>query len=83
MQTKMSPQVMNLQVTDELAVAIIQNPTFEFLMTTSEVAKGYDCSEEAFRSVLSRNPDEFIEGKHFLKSSDVLLQNATDRKSVV
>lgn len=60
-------QVLNLQVTDGLAVAIIQNQTYEFLMPVKDVAIGYGVSAGNIRNQMFRNHDEFIEGKHFVK----------------
>lgn len=39
-------QVLSLQVTDGLAVAVIQNPNYEFLMPTKDVSLGYGISQE-------------------------------------
>lgn len=59
--------VLNLQVTDGLAVAIIQNPTYEFLIPVKDVAIGYGVSAGNIRNQMFRNQDEFTEGKHFVK----------------
>ena len=40
---------MKMQVTAELAVNIIPNENYEFLMTTKEVAHGYGTSEYVIR----------------------------------
>lgn len=58
---------MNLQVTDGLAVAIIQNPNYEFIMPVKDVALGYGVSAGNIRNQMFRNQDEFIEGKHYIK----------------
>lgn len=60
-------RVLNLQVTDGLAVAIIQNQTYEFLMPVKDVALGYGVSSGTIRSTQSRHNDEFLEGRHFIK----------------
>lgn len=61
-------QPMSLQVTEGLTVAVLPNLNHEFLMPTKDVAKGYGVTPETVRSHLSRNSEDFIEGKHFLKS---------------
>lgn len=60
-------QVMHLQVTDGLAVAVIQNPNFEFIMPTKDVALGYGISSGTIRRHQMEQKDELIEGKHFVK----------------
>lgn len=56
-----------LQVSNDLTVQVTKNDAHEFLMTTSEVAHGYDCSSSAIRDVKARNADELFEGKHWVK----------------
>ena len=65
--TKNNEQVMHLQVTDGLAVAVIQNPNFEFVMPVKDVALGYGVSTGTIRKQLFEHKDEFIEGKHYVK----------------
>ena len=60
-------QQLNLEVTDGLAVAVIQNPNYEFVMSVKDVALGYGVSSGNIRNQMFRNQDEFIEGKHFVK----------------
>ena len=67
MQKENCKQVINLQVTDGLTVAVIQNQTYEFLMLSKDVGLGYGVSAGTVRSTQSRHQDELIEGKHFLK----------------
>lgn len=57
----------NLQVTDALSVQVMPNRDHVFVMSTNEVAHGYDCATTTIRDCLSRNKEEFEEGKHFLK----------------
>lgn len=57
---------MNLKVTEELAVTILPNVDFEFLMTTKEVAHGYGVTEYAIRKNKFSLGDELIEGKHYV-----------------
>lgn len=58
---------MNLKVTEELAVTVLPNAEFEFLMTTKEVAHGYGVSEYAIRKNKLSLGQELTEGKHFVK----------------
>ena len=67
MQKENLKQVINLQVTDGLTVAVIQNQTYEFLMLSRDVALGYGVSAGTIRKQLSEHKDEFIEGKHYVK----------------
>jgi len=60
-------QTMSLLVTDDLTVTILPNPNHEFLMTTKEVAKGYDINESTLRVHLHRYKSDIIENKHFVK----------------
>lgn len=71
MQNENSQQVMHLQVTDGLAVAVIQNPNFEFIMPTKDVALGYGISGGTIRKHQERYHDDFIEGKHFVKGATI------------
>lgn len=63
---------MKMQVTAELAVNIIPNENYEFLMTTKEVAHGYGTSKYAVYKALERHNGEMVEGKHFIKGVDIL-----------
>lgn len=60
-------KAMSLTVTDGLSVTIVPNSEHEFMMTTKEVANGYGVCEGTIRSHLSRNENEFIESKHFVR----------------
>ena len=62
-------QVVNLQVTDGLTVAIHQHQTHEFVMPVKDVAFGYGVSAGNVRNQMFRNQDEFIEGRHFVKGA--------------
>ncbi|TZF81803.1 Bro-N domain-containing protein [Pedobacter sp. BS3] len=68
---KENQQVLNLQVTDGLAVAVIQNPSHEFLMPVKDVATGYGVSAGTVRDHLSKNLNEFVYGKHYVKGVDI------------
>lgn len=72
MQTENVQQVMHLQVTDGLAVAVIQNPNFEFLMPTKDVALGYGVSTGTIRNHQSSHSDDLHYGKHYLKGVDLM-----------
>jgi len=69
--TKKNEQVMHLQVTDGLAVAVIQNPNFEFIMPTKDVALGYGISGGTIRKHQERYNDDFVEGKHFVRGATI------------
>lgn len=58
---------MNLQVTAELAVNVIPNENYEYLMTTKEVANGYGVTEYAILKNKLSLSSELVEGKHFVK----------------
>lgn len=72
MTTNKSSQILNLQVTDDLAVAVIQNQTFEFLMPTKDVAIGYGISGGTIRRHVMEHADELKEGNHFVKGVCIL-----------
>jgi hypothetical protein len=67
MQKEMKMQVVNLDVTDGLTVAVIQNQTHEFVMPVKDVAFGYGVAAGTIRNQLSKNFEEFTEGRHYLK----------------
>jgi hypothetical protein len=78
MDTKNENRAMSLTVTEGLTVTVLPSADHEFLMPTKDVAIGYGVSAETIRGHLSRNPDDFYEGKHFLKGvsiSNTLLSN--------
>jgi hypothetical protein len=62
-----NPQVVNLQVTEGLTVAVFQNQTHEFVMPVRDVALGYGVAAGTIRNQLSKNFDEFTEGRHYIK----------------
>lgn len=71
-------QIMHLQVTDGLAVAVIQNANFEFIMPTKDVALGYGVSTSTIRSHKNQQKDELIENVHFISS----VQNLDGRSNL-
>ena len=62
-----NPQVVNLQVTEGLTVAVFQNQSHEFVMPVRDVALGYGVASGTIRNQLSKNFNEFIEGRHYIK----------------
>jgi len=60
-----------MTVTEGVIVNVMPHGEHEFLMTNKEVAIGYDTSEYVIRQCKSTNPDEFIEGKHFVKGVSI------------
>ncbi len=71
MTTENLKQVINLQVTDGLTVAILQHQTFEFLMPTKDVALGYGVSAGTIRNHQASHSDDLVYGKHFIKGVDL------------
>lgn len=67
MNAQTQQQIMNLQVTDGLAVAVLQHQAHEFLMPVKDVALGYGVSSGNIRNQMFRNQDELLEGKHYVK----------------
>jgi hypothetical protein len=59
--------VITLEVTNGLAVAVIQDTAHEFLMPTRDVALGYGVAANTIRSTVNYHLDEFMDGKHFVK----------------
>lgn len=72
MQTENLKQVINLQVTDGLTVAVFQNQTHEFLMPTKDVALGYGVSPGTIRNHQASHSDDLVYGKHFIKGVDLI-----------
>ena len=58
-------------VTEGVAVNVLPNEQYEFLMTNKDVSHGYGTSEYVIRQCKSTNPNEFIEGKHFIKGVSI------------
>lgn len=56
---------MLLKCIDDIEVEIIENGEFDFLMDTSNVAKGYGTNENNIRNAKRNNQEELIEGKHY------------------
>jgi hypothetical protein len=59
--------VITLEVTNGLAVAVIQDTSHGFLMPTKDVALGYGVAGNTVRSTVERHPEDFKDGIHFLK----------------
>lgn len=51
---------------DETELSLIENHEHEFLLSNKDVAIGYGVSIDTIRSHLSKNQNEFIEGKHYI-----------------
>ena len=60
-----------MQVTAELAVNVIPNENYEYVMTTKEVAHAYGTSDYVVRKTLLRHSEDLYEGKHFIKGSTI------------
>jgi len=62
---------LTLYVNQTLAVCVLPNLEHEFIMTSKEVALGYDVAEKTIRNNVSVHSDELIEGKHFVKGARI------------
>lgn len=62
-------KAISLTVTEGLTVTVLPDSTHEFLIPTKDVASGYGVSPKTVYYHQSNNPDDFIEGKHFVKGS--------------
>lgn len=60
-------QAVTLKVADNLSVTVLTSSSYEFLMTTADVANGYGVASETLRGHSSYHKDELIEGTHFVK----------------
>lgn len=76
-------KTMKVQITEGLEVQVIPNITYEFMMPTEDVAKGYGVRPSTIREHKRHNTDELIEGEHFLtgtakgvRKTDTLSKNA-------
>jgi hypothetical protein len=72
----MKNQFLTKQVTKDLRVVVIPDRDHEFLMISAEVAKGYGVSRGTLRQCRRRHPDEFIEGKHFIRGVTICNANS-------
>lgn len=61
-------KTMHLEIAEGLSVQVIPNPTFEFMLSTDDVAKGYGVASATIRHHKQNNQDELKEGIHFLSS---------------
>ncbi len=64
----------------DIKLNIIENIEHEFLMTTRDVAKGYEVSEAAIREHKRLRGDKLVENIHFLCVSKSDAQNLTNNK---
>ena len=72
MQKENLKQVVNLQVTDGLTVAVLQHQTHEFIMPTKDVAFGYGVSPGTIRNHQASHSDDLVYGRHFIKGVDLI-----------
>lgn len=61
-------ETVKMNVAENLSVVVTPDKEFEFVMTTSEVAKGYGISASRLRSAKFDYKNELVEGKHFITS---------------
>jgi hypothetical protein len=64
-------KTMMMQVSEGLSVTIFPEPNHEFIMSTKDVAEGYDIKPTTLRTHLHRYKDELIENKHFVKGVSI------------
>lgn len=60
-----------IEVTQGVVVDVLPDDRNEFLLTTSNVAKGYGVSEYAVQKCKTRNPSDLVEGKHFVTARTI------------
>lgn len=56
-----------IEVTQGVVVDVLPDDRHEFLLTTSDVARGYGVCVSTVRKHLQNNPDDLREGVHFLR----------------
>ncbi len=56
----------------EIQQGIIVDEKYDWLLRTQHVAKGYAISSGSVTKHIQRNPEEFLEGKHFIRGVDNL-----------
>lgn len=64
-------EAMSLTVTDGVTVNVLPNEAHEYLMTTKEVARGYDVTEYNIRVHKMQHSNELIEGKHYVTAVSI------------
>lgn len=65
-------QLMKLQVTDGLTVAVLQHQAHEFVMPTKDVALGYGVSSGTIRNHQLSHSEDLQYGRHYLKGVDLV-----------
>lgn len=60
-------EAISLKVTEGLTVAVYPNSNHEFLMSTSDVARGYGIAETTIRRHIQNYAAEIVENKHFVR----------------
>jgi hypothetical protein len=58
-------------ISENLEVTVLPNAEHEFLMTTNEVAKGYDVARQTVSWHISQNQSEIKEGVHYVKGASI------------
>lgn len=70
-QKESQASALKMQVSNNLTVAIIPNQQHEFLLATTDVAKGYGVAKQSIHSQLHYNSDELKEGVHFIRGFEI------------
>lgn len=63
---------LDVQVSHDLTVRIIPSSEHQFLITTTDVAKGYGVSYESVKKNIQNHADELKEGHHFIKGGNIV-----------
>jgi hypothetical protein len=64
-------KAISLTVTEGLTVMVLPSSDHEFLMSTKEVANGYEVSDYNIRRHKLEHSSELIEGKHFISGVSI------------
>ncbi|MDR0829662.1 MAG: hypothetical protein LBN95_06085, partial [Prevotellaceae bacterium] len=64
-----------MEVTKGVTVNVLPNEQHEYLMTTKEVANGYDISEYTLRRHKMEQSSELLENRHFVTAVQILNGN--------
>lgn len=71
MKEKNKDKTISLAVTKDLIVRVIPEENHEFLMTTRQVAVGYDTNYEAIKKTKQRHSKELVEGIHYINAGTI------------
>lgn len=72
-----------VQIQTGHSVQVFQDKKYEFLMTTQEVANGYDVTINVIRKLKARHLDDLAEGYHYLRDEGVSKSHSLDKQSIL